>query len=73
MSLSDSEVEKFLIRLDAEVSKIKEELFRISWYMRGGVTVKDLLHLYSHDDLTIFSKIIGENIENTKNTQMPLL
>ena len=41
--------------------------------MRGGVTVNDLLHRYSHDDILVFSKIISENIENTKNSHMPLL
>ena len=51
----------------------KEELFRISWYMRGGVTVNDLLHVFSHDDRDAAYAIIKENIEATKNTGMNLV
>lgn len=41
--------------------------------MRGGVSVNDLLHTYSHDDREMINKIINENIEATKEAQMPLL
>ena len=51
----------------------KEDLFRISWYMRGGVTVNDLMYVYSYEDRQSIYKIINENIEATKNAQMPLL
>jgi hypothetical protein len=71
--LSDDEIKEYLVRLDKEVYKFKEELFRISWFMRGGVSVNDLLDRYSHEDLTILSEIIKENVENTKASQMPLL
>lgn len=41
--------------------------------MRGGVTINDLLHVYSYDDRNGMYKVIEENIETTKETQMPLL
>lgn len=41
--------------------------------MRGGVSMNDLLYIYSYDDRVNMYKIIEENIEATKNTQMPLL
>ena len=41
--------------------------------MRGGVTVNDLLDRYSSEDREIFYEVIKENIEATKNTQMPLI
>jgi len=41
--------------------------------MRGGVSVNDLLDRYSYEDREIFFNIIKENIETTKNTQLPLL
>jgi hypothetical protein len=71
--LSDDEIKEYLVRLDKEVYKFKEELFRISWFMRGGVSVNDLMDRYSHEDLSILSEIIKENVENTKASQMPLL
>lgn len=45
----------------------------MSWYMRGGVTVDQLLHQFSHEDRQMINTVIDENIEATKNTQMPLL
>jgi hypothetical protein len=41
--------------------------------MRGGVSVNDLLHVYSFYDRELIYKVINENIENTKETNLPLL
>jgi len=41
--------------------------------MRGGVTVNDLLHVYSYDDRQMIYLVINENIEATKLTQLPLV
>jgi uncharacterized protein (DUF433 family) len=41
--------------------------------MRGGVSVEDLLHIYSFSDREMIYKIIKENVETTKETRMPLL
>ena len=41
--------------------------------MRGGVTVNDLLHIYSFEDRQTIYDIINENIEATKESGMPLL
>jgi hypothetical protein len=41
--------------------------------MRGGVTVNDLLHTYSYEDRQSIYTVISENIETTKETNMPLL
>lgn len=41
--------------------------------MRGGVTVNDLLHIYSFEDRDMIYNVINDNIEATKVSQMPLL
>jgi len=41
--------------------------------MRGGVTVNELLHVYSHEDRQAIYSVINENIEMTKESNMPLL
>ena len=41
--------------------------------MRGGVTVNDLLHVYSADDREFIYNVINENIESTKVSGLPLL
>lgn len=41
--------------------------------MRGGVTVDELLHQYSCDDREAMRVVIKENIDISKEAQMPLL
>jgi hypothetical protein len=62
-----------LIRLDNEIKEFKQELFKISWYMRGGVTVSQLLDQYSYEDRGMIYNVIKDNVEATKETRMPLL
>jgi len=71
--LTPHEIQDKLIGLEKETKRFKEDLFRISWYMRGGVTVNDLLTVYSAEDREFMYTIINENIEATKTSQMPLL
>jgi uncharacterized protein YcfL len=72
-SLTADEIQAKLVRLDNEVKEFKQELFRISWYMRGGVTVQELLTIYSMEDREMIYNVIKDNIEATKETRMPLL
>lgn len=71
--MTPHEIQDKLIGLEKETKRFKEDLFRISWYMRGGVTVNDLLTVYSAEDREFMYTIINENIEATKTSQMPLL
>ncbi len=41
--------------------------------MRGGVTLNELLHVYSIDERNAMYEVIKENIETTKAAQMPIL
>ena len=61
------------MRMDSNAKDFKENLFRSSWYMRGGVTVNDLLYLYGFEEREMIAKIIKENIEATEKTKLPLL
>jgi hypothetical protein len=41
--------------------------------MRGGVTVDELLHVYTFSDREMIYVIIKDNIETVKETRLPLL
>jgi hypothetical protein len=71
--LPASEIPKYLVGLDEQVEEFKRELVRISWYMRGGVTLQELLHIYSHDDRESMYSIIKDNLETTKESGMPFV
>lgn len=73
MSLANSDIEKYLLGIDASARDFKDNLFRLSWYMRGGVSVNDLLYLYGHEEREMITKLVKENIELTEKTRMPLI
>lgn len=39
--------------------------------MRGGVTMQELLHFYSSEDRDAMYAVIEDNLETTKETQLP--
>ncbi len=60
-------------KLELQIKDIKDEIFRISWYMRGGVNSQDLFFSYSVEDRKIMTEIIKENIETTKKSRLAII
>ena len=56
--------------MEKESRALKEELFKMCWYMRGGVTLEEM---YQTDtsDREVISDIITANLEMTKETKLP--
>ena len=73
IGLSTDVIKELLVRLDTELKSFKKELCRISWHMRGGVSLNDLMFLYSHEDREAMYQVITDNIEITKVTRLPLM
>lgn len=73
LKLSSKEIEGYLRSLDLEAKGIKDEIFRLAWYMRGGVSSDQLFHAYSYEDRVIINEIIKDNIETTKKTGLNLI
>ncbi len=70
MVLSIDGINEMVKDYELESKAIKDELFRICWYMRGGVTYSESLML-SFEDREIISKIIEKNLEITKESGQP--
>jgi len=71
--LSESDILQLVKKYENDTKQIKDEVFRLVWYMRGGVQSEDLLWRYSFEDREILSKIIKDNIEATNKSGMPLI
>ena len=71
--MSSAEIQEYLVGLEKEITDYKKELAKISWYMRGGVTLHELLHIYSYDDRVAMYSVINDNLEMTKVSKMPLM
>lgn len=70
MSLSASDIDLVVQKYDQATKALKEELFKICWFMRGGVTYNESLYLTA-DDRKIITSIIEGNLEITKETGHP--
>lgn len=73
MNLSDAEINSLAIEYENEIKQIKDMCYRMSWYMRGGTSVEQILYDTDIEDHEIMQRIFKDNIEATKNAKMPLL
>jgi|TARA_B110000977_G_scaffold91250_1_gene121099 hypothetical protein len=73
ISTSDPEILELTESFETEVKQIKHNVYKLSWYMRGGVNAQELLCDTDLDDLGILHTIVKENIEFTKSTKMPFI
>lgn len=48
-------------------------MYKLAWFMRGGVDSKNLFTDTDIEDIQILQNIVKENIEFTKASKMPLI
>ena len=70
MSLTSEDIGGLLDRQEKETKALKRELFKLAWYMRGGITL-DEIYSIGFEDREIISEIIKENLETTKESGLP--
>ncbi len=68
--MGDSDIVKYLKDLESESKNLKLELFKVCWFLRGGVTWQEALNL-SPEERTIVSQLVKENMETTKKSGQP--
>ena len=56
--------------MDKEVSNIRQEALRLSWYMRGGLTYDQAMSL-SLEERNLINELIKEHLETTKKSGLP--
>jgi len=70
LKLDLEEINRIVNDYDQASKAIKDELFRVCWYMRGGITYTEAMDL-SHEDREIINKIIESNLATTKESGLP--
>ena len=63
-------IEKFVEQHDNEAKAIREELLKMCWFMRGGLSYAEA-HLLTSEERSIIGKLIEDNLETTKNSGLP--
>jgi len=56
--------------MDREIDEIKNDIIKICWYMRGGVTMSEAWDL-DMSDKKIIGNLIKENLDTTKKSGLP--
>jgi len=56
--------------MEREQKAIKKEVFKLSWYMRGGMNLNEAYTL-SVEERQIIGDIVKENLEVTKSSGLP--
>ena len=70
MTLDNDGIIKLLNNYERESKALREEVLRLCWWMRGGLTY-DEAYMLSPDEREIIGKIIESNMETTKKSGLP--
>jgi len=68
--LTIEEIVELTKRMERETKAIKDELYRLCWYMRGSLSFSEVYEL-SPEDRELVSKIVSDNFETTKKSGLP--
>jgi hypothetical protein len=63
-------INDLVAQYNKESKAVKEEILKLCWFMRGGITYNDAM-LLSQEERSIISKIIEDNMETTKKSGLP--
>ena len=67
MTLNNEEVIKLLNDYDRESKALRKYIYKLVWYMRGGINLDQAFEI-SFQDREIVNKIIEDNIETSNKT-----
>lgn len=56
--------------MEKETSGIRREVLKLCWFMRGGVTYEEAMHM-SQQERDAMSDIAKDNLETTKKSKLP--
>jgi hypothetical protein len=67
LSLNLTEIQELSEKMERETKALKNELYRVCWFMRGSLSITEAFDL-SNEDLEILSRIIKDNLDTTKKS-----
>lgn len=70
LTMTMEEIHKEVKKLEDESKALKKELYKLAWFMRGALTFEQA-YLLDVADREIIGEIVQENLETTKESQLP--
>jgi hypothetical protein len=68
--LDNDGIDRVVKEYEKDTKALKEELIKICWYMRGGITLTEAF-LLTMDDRLLVGALIEENLKITKDSGLP--
>jgi hypothetical protein len=68
--MSIEEIYREVKKLEDESKALKKELYKLAWFMRGALTFEQA-YMLDVADREIIGEIVKENLETTKESQLP--
>ena len=65
-----AEIDQLAEKMEQEIKAFKSELFKLCWFMRGGLPIEQAYNTDYQDRETIV-ELIKENLETTKKSGLP--
>ena len=56
--------------MENEIKNFKAELFKLAWFMRGGLTLEEM-YASTHEDREVMGGIVKKNLDTAKKTGQP--
>jgi hypothetical protein len=69
LTLTLSEIEAEVKKMDEESKALKKDIFKLAWFMRGALSIEEAYSMEVMDRL-IIGEIIKDNLEITKESGM---
>ena len=70
MTSTPDQIEAIVEKMDKEVKSLKQDLLKMCWFMRGGITYSEIVQM-SVSERESMGKLIKENLETAKKTGQP--
>lgn len=70
MSLNLEEIQELSEKMEKQTKALKNQLYKLCWYMRGSLSFSESFDL-GIEDIEIISEIVKDNLDTTKKIQMP--
>lgn len=70
MYLDNTGIDRVVKEYEKDTKALREELFKLCWYMRGGISISEAFML-TMEDRIIIGALIEENLKMTKDSGLP--
>lgn len=70
MILDADAIAKAVDDMEGEAKQLRSDVLKLCWYMRGGLSYTEAMHL-NHTERELINDLIRDNLETTKKTKMP--